>query len=208
MFDHRVAAPKTAERSFCATKKAFDEHWTSGLYAPNSLDINASWNNNFKLIKSSHCKRSSHKSLIKKFITKKSQFKWANSLLRRRRRWVRGPDWTWILLRRHDFNRSQQQRDSHPVSALETRPNSTHQPVTFRHKSNEEKDESGRRFNRPRVDAVPRVSVSSSRLRLARSSEGCWLTSATALRGTLSSSTARENAGQRRKVSRTAHTTK
>lgn len=55
---------------------------------------------------------------------------------------------------------------------------------------------------------VPRESVSSSRLRLPRSSAGCWFTSATAFRGTLSSNTARENAGQRRKVSRTAHTTK
>lgn len=66
-----------------------------------------------------------------------------DSLLWCRRRWVRGPDWAWILLRRYNFNWSQRQRRSLPIGESEARPNSIHQPVTFRQNSNENRRKTG-----------------------------------------------------------------
>lgn len=58
------------------------------------------------------------------------------------------------------------------------------------------------------IVSVPRESVSSIRVRPLRSSAGCWWTSATAFRGTMSSSAARVKLLQRRNVNSTAHSRK
>lgn len=139
----------------------------------------------------------------------------ANSLLRCRGRWVWVAGWKCLFLWLHNVTWGQRQRGSRLSSGPEACPQLIHKPVTCRYEKKTNKKKHHKHITIQHCiylvscfKLVPRETASSSRVRPERSSAGCWLTSATALRGTVSSSMALEKPGQRRNVSRTAHSTK